>query len=183
MNIFRVPANHTKCFDEKSLRNKLIAVEKNFERKQIAVNKLNDRLIALRNAVQERLKERIFYCEVCLVPVAKSMLLQHICCENVAFLPCAYCNELFSSTKLLVDHLEMAHKDGMYIRECQTCQRTFCMALLYDFHQDIAHVKPPEIAKKPQIDLECTNIKTRKVVIPKPQSMHFLKTSREIKRV
>lgn len=159
----------TNRFDEIALKNKLINVEKKFRRKQLAVDVLKDRLLELRKTVQERLKDRVLHCEVCLRPVAENMLLQHICFENIASIPCAYCNESFSSTKKLLDHLEFVHKDEPYIKECQACHKIFHMALLYDFHQKIFHFKQPETIIKPQIPVECTSQTSRKVVVNWPK--------------
>lgn len=144
--------------DELSLRNTLIEVEEKFNRQQLVVDELKTRLIDLRYAVQERHKDRLFDCGVCLKTIPENMLLQHICSKEFAFIPCTYCNEPFWSTKKLLDHLEIAHKDATYFNGCQLCPKTFNMALLHDLHKKIVHGKPPITIKveqtKPQCDIE-----------------------------
>lgn len=158
LKISSAPANSSNscanCFEELTLKNKLIEVKEKFRKKQLALDVIKFRLIDLRRRVQQQDKAQYLFCEVCSKAVAANMVLQHICREKVIFLPCEYCNEPYSSTEKMLRHLKVAHSDAAQKYECQTCQKTFYMKLLYDFHQQKVHNKQTEIIGEPTTHME-----------------------------
>lgn len=159
----------TKCFEELTLRNKLIEVKENFKKKQLALDVLKNELTDLRKLVQKQVDDKSLFCEVCSKAVAEDMLLQHICRQNVVFLPCEYCNEPFSSTEKMLHHLETVHNDETQKYECVTCQKTFYMGLLYRFHQEIVHFTQPENIDEATIGMEFIPPKVKSEYIQEDQ--------------
>lgn len=73
------------------------------------------------------------HCTICDRKVEEIEMALHFCGSEQQ-INCAYCPEILTSTKQLVEHLK-SHNDNIKIFKCSKCSKSFSMKILMEYHQ------------------------------------------------
>ncbi|XP_031621089.1 PR domain zinc finger protein 5-like [Contarinia nasturtii] len=86
-----------------------------------------------------KLHSRDHLCDVCKVPFTLDELNNHLC-DNEGSVCCEYCQQTFTTTIKLLEHLGTHDKKKFY--RCDECPKSFPMIKLKQYHITVSHSKP-----------------------------------------
>lgn len=79
-----------------------------------------------------KLHERTNKCAICRMRLTLNELNSHLC-DNIKSIRCEYCQDKFTATSKLLDHLNKSHEQRKFYN-CDGCPKYFPMIALKEYH-------------------------------------------------
>lgn len=104
--------------------------------------------------IDQHMATKYCVCNICGQKVEVVEINRHFCGAEKQ-VNCAYCSEILTSTRQLVEHLKN-HVENITMFRCSKCSKLFSMKILIEYHQQ-SHKNPEKKKTSTEVSAKHTN--------------------------